>query len=151
MQYLPAADHIVVVKDGRISAQGGYAELAAAGVDFAQFEAASKGTSLLRSTQAKAQLLAVIIFVPLDQAARLKHNVAQGHRRQHLCTGGPIAHGFGRDLALLRPICPLRSSLGYLGQSHPAGWPTLNPELLAAALRAVDIHSAPGMPNPGSL
>ena len=42
-QYLPAADHIAVLQHGRISAQGGYSELLAQGVDFASIAATAKG------------------------------------------------------------------------------------------------------------
>ena len=38
LQYLPAADKVVVLRDGRLAEQGGYQELLARGVDFHQFE-----------------------------------------------------------------------------------------------------------------
>ena len=38
LQYLPAADQVVVLRDGCLAEQGGYQELLARGVDFHQFE-----------------------------------------------------------------------------------------------------------------
>ncbi len=38
LQYLPAADEVVVLRDGRIAERGGYGQLLAKGVDFHQFE-----------------------------------------------------------------------------------------------------------------
>ncbi|KAL4446696.1 hypothetical protein ABPG77_007940 [Micractinium sp. CCAP 211/92] len=45
LQYLPAADHILVLRDGRLAERGSYDELVARGVDFHQFEVASAPTS----------------------------------------------------------------------------------------------------------
>ena len=42
VQYLSAADHIVVIHDGAVSHQGTYGEIAAKGVDFHQFELQSR-------------------------------------------------------------------------------------------------------------
>ena len=38
LQYLPSADEVVVLRDGRIAERGGYGQLLAKGVDFHQFE-----------------------------------------------------------------------------------------------------------------
>ena len=38
LQYLPAADRVLVLRDGRLAEQGSYQELVARGVDFHQFQ-----------------------------------------------------------------------------------------------------------------
>ncbi|EFN56982.1 hypothetical protein CHLNCDRAFT_143584 [Chlorella variabilis] len=43
LQYLPAADRVLVLRDGRLAEQGSYQELVARGVDFHQFQHSAEG------------------------------------------------------------------------------------------------------------
>lgn len=47
LQYLPAADEVVVLRDGRVAERGTYRQLLARGVDFHQFEQEVRGVGWL--------------------------------------------------------------------------------------------------------
>lgn len=67
LQYLPAADVVLVVRDGRIAERGSYDELSARGIDFHQFElhtAASSGA--LQEKEEESEEMVVTIDGVLD-------------------------------------------------------------------------------------
>lgn len=46
LQYLPAADEVVVLREGRVAERGTYRRLVAKGVDFHQFDAQQVGSTV---------------------------------------------------------------------------------------------------------